>query len=179
MNTTHKNRGFTLIELLVVIAIIGLLSSVVLSSVRTARFKAADAGVRAEMLQLRTIMEQERTNSGTYTAIKSGGAYKNAGASCPVGTFSGQFASKASEVCTKLVAVSTGSGGCTVNCVYFQTVNIGGATPNPADRYSIMAYLPGASLDAGSARYVCMGSSGNQSLANGALWDEEGCYNNP
>jgi len=53
----RKNQGFTLIELLVVIAIIGILSSVVLASLNTARGKGANAAVKANLNNIRAQAE--------------------------------------------------------------------------------------------------------------------------
>jgi len=64
MSTIKK--GFTLIELLVVIAIIGILATVVLASLGTARTRANDAKVQGNMSSMRIEMELN-ANGGAYT----------------------------------------------------------------------------------------------------------------
>lgn len=66
-----RTRGFTLIELLVVIAIIGLLSSVVLASLNTARGKARDAKRMADLDQLQLALEMYYDTAGSYPAYST------------------------------------------------------------------------------------------------------------
>ncbi|MBL8158106.1 type II secretion system protein [bacterium] len=54
---SRNERGFTLIELLVVIAIIGILSSVVLASLNSARKKGRDARRISDIKQLQLALE--------------------------------------------------------------------------------------------------------------------------
>ena len=60
----NTKSGFTLIELLVVIAIIGLLSSVVLVSLNSARDKAKYARAKIDINQLKTAMLTYKIDKG-------------------------------------------------------------------------------------------------------------------
>ncbi len=67
----RKQKGFTLIELLVVIAIIGILSSIVLVSMGTARAKARDARRMADMRQIISAQELVYGDDSAYDAYAS------------------------------------------------------------------------------------------------------------
>lgn len=70
----NKTSGFTLIELLVVIAIIGILSSVVLASLSTARQKSRDAKRISDIGQLQLSLELYYDGSQQYP-VEVGAAY--------------------------------------------------------------------------------------------------------
>jgi prepilin-type N-terminal cleavage/methylation domain-containing protein len=59
----NSQKGFTLIELLVVIAIIGILSSVVLASLTTARSKGSDAAIKSQLSNMRAQAELYYSNN--------------------------------------------------------------------------------------------------------------------
>ena len=83
MKRMKKTGGFTLIELLVVIAIIGILSSVVLVSLNSARQKGGDAAVQSNLSTIQTQSEIYSSNNnnayGPSPAITGSGVGTAAG----------------------------------------------------------------------------------------------------
>jgi prepilin-type N-terminal cleavage/methylation domain-containing protein len=81
------NSGFTLIELLVVIAIIGMLSSIILASLNSARNKARDARRISDLRQVKNALELYYDANGSYplTTTHADGGWGGWGSQCAGG----------------------------------------------------------------------------------------------
>jgi prepilin-type N-terminal cleavage/methylation domain-containing protein len=84
MQKRNNQSGFTLIELLVVIAIMGLLSSVLLTTLSLARQKGRDAKRKADMVQMQTALEVYFNTNFSYPTTT--GSWWSASGSCGSGT---------------------------------------------------------------------------------------------
>lgn len=129
-------KGFTLIELLVVIAIIGILSSVVLVSLNSARNRGKDTRIIAGVQQLRSMLES--IYSSDYSAgISASNTANNNGSGF---SFSGTASTTAQQLLTD---ASSNSGKIYVT------------TDSTRNIWAIYGQLP-----SNTANYFCIDSTG-------------------
>lgn len=141
-NTSSKTRGFTLIELLVVIAIIGVLASVVLVSLNSARKRGADTRVISDVNQVRALLETDYAG-GNYSAdLQSNSVAATQG----VGT------TNASSTMNALFADAKTNGG------YIIVVSNSGQTA-----FAVFGALPSQN----NTKFFCSASNGSTNQATG------------
>ena len=164
MKTNIKNKkGFTLIELLVVVAIIGLLSSVILASLNTARFKAKDAAMKESVHQFENLMALNYQDYGSYCQLQW--AWSSISGGVCLG-FSGTYATQAQNICNSIYNNAGDIWGPTGAYRIYNNTSTGCATS-----FSFMIAL-------NNGKWYCSGSSGAKGEYpdyNGQL----GCWNNP
>jgi prepilin-type N-terminal cleavage/methylation domain-containing protein len=151
-----KKQGFTLIELLVVIAIIGLLASIVLVSLSSARNKGKDSRIISDIRQI-VIALRSGYNGVGYPDLKNNantGVVATGNASCTTNSWNGsgpQFTKLDPlmfDICAQM------NNGYTPAFIGNQ------AGTNPVDAYAI--YGP---LLTNAGKFYCMDSTGNVNAA--------------
>jgi len=135
MKTLQK--GFTLIELLVVIAIIGILSSIVLASLSSARSKGSDAAITSTLSNMRAQAELYYSNNSQYNAT----VLTQSASSCDSGIFNDATTGGLKTLTDDLQAKA---GTANVQC-----------------SASTTAWAVTAKLASGSVGWACVDSTGN------------------
>lgn len=106
----HKTFGFTLIELLVVISIIGILSSVVLTAVGSAREKAREAKAKSELSNVRSAIAMLEHDTGKWPN------------GCPVGSSANpEVALDTAQAGIKEIPTVCSGGACNDTCAWQQS----------------------------------------------------------
>lgn len=129
MRNKQHQKGFTLIELLVVIAIIGLLASVVLLALNSARQKSRDAKRLADVRQIASALELYFNDNSRYPATSEYGS----GGTIPlaptyltaVPTYPGPIDSP----CTTSTYAYTSPGAASYQLVFCLSATTGGIAP--------------------------------------------------
>jgi prepilin-type N-terminal cleavage/methylation domain-containing protein len=153
-----KNKGFTLIELLVVIAIIGILASVVLTSLSSAKNKAKDSKIKSSLSSIGRVAELYFSIEGTYsgicnTTVTSKGA-------TPIGSMVLNAANAGG---------STYVAGVTGNGIDKATCNLDGVL------WAVQVPLTGSRSGSGNMKTWCVDSSGASKLKTTDIGETTNC----
>jgi|SRR5665213_1054087 len=168
----QKEKGFTLIELLVVIAIIGLLASIILASLNTARVKGRDAKRIADLHDIQGALELYYEACGTFPTSSS--------------------ALTANQAPTASALQITDNNGCPAGTTFATFMSGLPADPNSGYPYLYTAFGPsaantvctgyhlGAELELGATVSVHYGANaegyGNTKCKNGGYTGNSGGY---
>ncbi len=155
MKRKNVKGGFTLIELLVVIAIIGILSSIVLVSLQSARKKGTDTRVIADVQQTRDALETGYT--GTYypdLGNNNSNAVVASNSSCTIANWNNDTASQGSALNTQL-GDACAQGGTNDISIFVAPVT----AYNTVNAYAIYGKL------VSSSNYFCIDSTGKTNPA--------------
>lgn len=174
----QKRRGFTLIELLVVVSIIGMLASMVLASLNSARLRGKDAVIISEVRQLVNLFEMQKTSTNSYAGLQNGGWF-TVTFNCATGFAVGgnnAYTDAARSACQAIIDAHQGVDSTLVTANgydssfanYLLYIN---NTVSVSSAFSIMASLPG------QKKWFCVSSTGRSGIySNYHL--QPGCHNN-
>ena len=152
---SFKNKGFTLIELLVVIAIIGLLATVALVSLSSARQKGRDAKAQADLKQISTAMEMFYDVNDVYVSASGDLICQGAG--------TGTNIPDSSTVLRPFLDTVPRDNGDRTNGRYFWCN--GNASLNPGTTANFCVYVE-SDVTAGNFFWVSEKGSGIRTTAN-------------